>query len=123
MKLNWAEGELAEGLRCFRAQEFFAAHEHWESVWLVSKEPEKAFLQGLIQMAAAFHHLQCGNPRGSRSLLQRARGRLKRCPECFGGMDLSSLCEDIEGWLEVLEAGGTTRSRPYPELNPADDTE
>jgi len=123
MKLNWAEGELGKGLRCFRAQEFFSAHEHWESVWLVSKEPEKTFLQALIQMAAAFHHLQCGNPQGSRSLLQRARGRLERYPECFGEMDVSALCKDIDGWLQVLEAGGTTHSRPYPNLNPADDTE
>ena len=47
MKLIWTEGELGEGLRCYRAQEFFAAHEHWECVWLRSKEPEKTFLQGL----------------------------------------------------------------------------
>jgi uncharacterized protein len=123
MKLNWTEGELGEGLRCYRAQEFFAAHEHWESVWLASNEPEKAFLQGLIQVAAAFHHLQRGNPRGTRSLLERARMRLGRCPECFGGIDVSSLCRDIESWLQVLEAGGTSQSRSYPELNPGDDAE
>jgi len=117
VKLNWTEGELREGLRCYRAQEFFEAHEHWESAWLTSKEPEKAFLQGLIQVAAAFHHLQRGNPRGTRSLLERARVRLERCPACFGGIDVSSLCKDIEGWLQALEAGGITDSRTYPALN------
>jgi uncharacterized protein len=123
MKLNWMEGELGEGLRCYRAQEFFAAHEHWESVWLASNEPEKAFLQGLIQVAAAFHHLQRGNSRGTRSLLERARTRLGRCPGCIGGIDVGSLCRDIESWLQVLEAGGTSQSRSYPELNPGDDAE
>jgi uncharacterized protein len=123
MKLNWTAGELAEGLRCYRAQEFFGAHEHWESAWLASKEPEKSFLQGLIQVAAAFHHLQRGNPRGAHSLLERARVRLERCPQCFGGMDVSSLCRDIEGWLQVLEAGGATHSRSYPELHVAGDGE
>ena len=45
MDLNWTHGSLAEGLRCYHAQEFFAAHEHWESAWLASQEPEKTFLQ------------------------------------------------------------------------------
>jgi uncharacterized protein len=57
MTLDWTEGSLAEGLRWYDAGEFFAAHEAWESRWLESKEPEKTFLQGLIQVAAAFHAL------------------------------------------------------------------
>jgi uncharacterized protein len=116
MKLNWTEGELGEGLRCYRAREFFVAHEHWESVWLKSKEPEKTFLQGLIQVAAAFHHLQRGNPRGTRSLLQRARVRLARYPESFGGIDVTSLCKEIDEWLLALETGRTTRGNSYPQL-------
>jgi hypothetical protein len=116
MILNWTEGELAEGLRCYRAQEFFAAHEHWEIVWLDSKEPEKRFLQGLIQVAAAFHHLQRDNPRGTRSLLKRARARLEHYPRQFGGLDVTSLCGEIEVWLQALKAGRLTPGRSYPEL-------
>jgi uncharacterized protein len=117
MKLIWTEGELAEGLRCYRAREFFAAHEHWESVWLGSKEPEKTFLQGLIQVAAAFHHLQRDNARGTRSLLQRARARLVRYPEHFCGIDVTLLRMEIDEWLQALEAGiATTSGCPYPSL-------
>ena len=58
MDLDWTHGRLAEGLRCYHAQEFFAAHEHWENEWLASQEPEKTFLQALIQVAAAFHHFR-----------------------------------------------------------------
>ena len=117
MKLIWTEGELGEGLRCYRAQEFFAAHEHWECVWLRSKEPEKTFLQGLIQVAAAFHHLQRGNPRGTRSLLYRARLRLERYPESFRGIDVASLCKEIDEWLQVLKAGTATHGHSYPSLH------
>ncbi|MGB7844315.1 MAG: DUF309 domain-containing protein [Candidatus Acidiferrum sp.] len=117
MKLIWTEGELGEGLRCYRAQEFFEAHEHWESVWLGSREPEKTFLQGLIQVAAAFHHLQRGNPRGTSSLLQRARARLERYPEYFEGIDVGSLRSDIAEWLQALEAGRATAGRSFPNLH------
>jgi len=116
MKLIWTEGELGEGLRCYRRQQFFAAHEHWEYVWLRSKEPEKTFLQALIQVAAAFHHLQHGNPRGTLSLLHRARLRLERYPECFRGIDVASLCKEIDEWLHLLKAGTATRGRSYPSL-------
>ena len=116
MELNWTEGELGEGLRCYRAEKFFAAHEHWEIVWLASKEPEKTFLQGVIQVAAAFYHLQRDNALGTRFLLRRAQLRLVRYPEYFGGMDVSALRKEIEEWLRVLEAGGVTNGRSYPEL-------
>ncbi len=117
MKLIWTEGELGEGLRSYRAREFFAAHEHWEGVWLASKEPEKTFLQGLIQVAAAFHHLQRGNRRGTRSLLQRARLRLERYRGYSTGVDVTSFCKEIDEWLQMLEAGSAMKDRDYPQLN------
>jgi len=116
LNLIWTEGELGEGLQCYRARAFFAAHEHWEIVWLESKEPEKTFLQGLIQIAAAFHHLQRGNLPGTRSLLQKAQRRLERYPEYFGGIDVTSLRKDIRKWLQALEAGRATEGRAYPQL-------
>ena len=76
MKFDWTQGELAEGLRWYDAGEFFAAHEAWESVWLKRREPMKTFLQGLIQVAAAFHHLEDHNPLGTALLLQAALRRL-----------------------------------------------
>ena len=93
MKLDWTQGGLAEGLRCYRSREFFAAHEHWESVWLATKGPEKAFLQALIQLAAALHHIQRGNPRGAASLLRSALQRLEPHPLLFGGIAVSSLAK------------------------------
>src|SRR6266852_2759195 len=64
------QGELAEGLRCYRSQKYFAAHEHWERVWLATKGPEKSFLQALTQLAAALQHFQRGNSRGAASLMR-----------------------------------------------------
>src|SRR5262249_51243733 len=83
MSLDWTQGDLREGLGCFHSGAFFEAHEHWESVWLTAQEPEKTFLQGLIQVAAAFHHFQRGNYAGTISLLQSALRRLDAYPEAF----------------------------------------
>jgi uncharacterized protein len=104
MKFDWTQGALAEGLRLYHAGEFFAAHEAWESVWLGAQEPEKMFLQGLIQVTAAFHHLQRNNLRGTALLLQAALGRLERYPACFGSISVTLLCNDIRECLQALEA-------------------
>ena|ERR1700744_3627960 len=103
MKFDWTQGALAEGLRLYEAGKFFAAHEAWESVWLQAREPEKTFLQGLIQVTAAFHHLERGNRLGTTRLLRAALRRLERYPEHFGGISLDLLREDIRGCLRVLE--------------------
>jgi uncharacterized protein len=117
MKFEWTQGALAEGLRLYDAGEFFAAHEAWESVWLRAQEPEKTFLQGLIQVTAAFHHLQRENRLGTSRLLRAALGRLERYPENFGGISVDLLCDDIRVWLQTLEAGSADPQRGVARIN------
>jgi hypothetical protein len=105
MKFDWYEGPLAKGLRLYEAGEFFSAHEEWEIVWLSSPEPEKTFLQGLIQVTAAFHHLQRENRLGTVLLLQAALRRLELYPASFGGISVEPLCSEIRDRLRLLEDG------------------
>lgn len=115
-RFNWAGGPLAEGLRCYRSQQFFEAHEHWESVWLTLQEPEKSFLQSLIQVSAAFHHLQNGNRRGAISLLGRALLRLDLCSPEFCSLRVAKLREQVRGWLHALQHDATELPSAFPEF-------
>ena len=116
MALDWTHGDLSEGLRCFHSGAFFEAHEHWESVWLAAHEPEKTFLQGLIQAAAAFYHFQRGNFPGTISLLRSALRRLDGYPPTFAGIAVAPLCAEIHLWLEALEAVPQSSPPPVPQL-------
>jgi uncharacterized protein len=122
MKFDWTDGPLAEGLQLYNTEEFFSAHEAWESVWLNSPEPEKTFLQGLIQVTAAFHHLRRNNALGTALLLQAALRRLDRYPASFGGISVELLCEDIRQRLRELEAAEPALQLPSPRIRPASDT-
>jgi predicted metal-dependent hydrolase len=113
---DWTQGGLFEGLRCFHSGAFFEAQEHWESVWLAAQEPEKTFLQGLIQVAAAFHHFQRGNCAGTISLMRSALRRLDRYPEVFAGVVVAPLRVAIRSWLEALEAAPQSSWPPVPQL-------
>jgi predicted metal-dependent hydrolase len=116
VSLDWNRGELAEGLACYRRREFFEAHEHWESVWLCLEEPEKSFVQAVIQMTAAFHHLQKGNFVGAASLLRRTARRLETCPASFGGIAVVPLFSEIRRWIQALERGKPGQPHEFPKI-------
>jgi predicted metal-dependent hydrolase len=69
------------GLVAYERGEFFDAHELLEPAWMGTPDlPERALLQGLIKVAAAYVHGVRGNPKGivrnltgARSLLEEAR--------------------------------------------------
>jgi uncharacterized protein len=119
MPLDWKSAPLAEGLACYRNKQFFEAHEHWESAWLNLQEPEKSFLQALIQMTAAFHHLHTGNTVGACSLLRRTLRRLEACPTCYGGIFVTPTTHEIRAWLQSIESGSATPSA-FPQISPLD---
>jgi predicted metal-dependent hydrolase len=116
MPLEWMDGALAQGLKCYQNEEFFLAHEHWESVWLISEEPEKTLLQALIQIAAAFHHLQKKNSIGAASLLQAAMRRLDSFPSVYGGVEVESLRKSIREWLKKLKRQNLSPQLSFPRI-------
>jgi predicted metal-dependent hydrolase len=102
MALDWSSGELAAGLACYRNEEFFEAHEHWEDVWRQLADPEKNFLQGLIQVTVAMHHFRNANIVGAEALLERALRRFEQCPESFAGINADQLRSDVLLWKHAL---------------------
>jgi len=90
-------------------------------VWLAADEPEKTFLQALIQVAASFHHFQRGNYAGTTSLLRSALRRLDEFPETFAGVALIPLRAAIRLWLHALETIPPTTVPPVPRLELAVD--
>ena len=104
MIFDWTQGALAQGLRDYRAGHYFEAHESWEAVWITCHGPEKALLQGLIQVAAAFHHYERGNLLGTQLTFQKALLRLDPLPAEFGGIAVALLRDDIHGCLNKLQA-------------------
>lgn len=65
---------LAAGLAAYERGDFFEAHEDLEPAWMGTDDPvERALLQGLIKVAAAYVHDVRGNPLGIARNLEGAR--------------------------------------------------
>src|ERR1700730_9876042 len=94
-----------EGIELFNRAAFFEAHEVLEDVWRAAPQPEKKFLQGLIQVAVALHHHGNGNLAGARSVLRRAFRNLSLYPEGYGGIHSAGLLRNIAEWQRALDEG------------------
>ena len=119
MKPAEKKEKLELGMAHFNAEKFFEAHEVWEEVWLAEADPEKTFLQGLIQVAAAFHHYKRGNSRGAESLLMAGILKLSRCPEKHFGMAIGELRGAAKEWARLLGEGRGPCGAKLPRLKAA----
>jgi len=115
MSANDERAAFSRGLRQFNAREFWHAHESWEAIWLVAPEPDKTFLQGIIQIAAAFYHHQKKNHEGMRSLMRRGLAKVEEFPAAYRGLRLEPLRRAVREWL-AADARGESLPHRYPVL-------
>jgi hypothetical protein len=87
-------------------------HEHWESVWLATKGPEKAFLQASIQLVAALHHIQRVTREARRHCYGRHYSDLSPTRCCSEAL----LCHRSPRWLQELETGAARPELAVPQI-------
>lgn len=104
------------GMDQFNSRRFFEAHESWEEIWLGAPEPDKTFLQGIIQVSAAFHHYSRGNLSGTKSLLKAGLRKLERFPDAYRGLRVEDLRKAARRWIEALAARKDCADDPRPRL-------
>ena len=100
------------GISLFNNAEFFDAHEALEDIWRAAPPENKKFLQGLIQVAVAFHHYSTGNRVGMRSVLERAIRNLAEPSGSFGQIHLPALLQSLVQWREALDNNSQVPALP-----------
>src|SRR5436190_16702810 len=107
-----------EGVAHFNRREFWEAHESWETIWLAAESEVEQFLQGLIQIAAAYHHVKRGTFRGAMRLFDAGLQRLQPFPMQYCGLDRSAVDAAARRHRALLadRAGRAFDESEYPEL-------
>ena len=110
------EKPLAKGLALFNSGHFFDAHEALEDVWREAPRHShrRRHLQGLVQLAVAFHHRSTGNLVGARSVLERALRNVEGAEESFPEVDWKRLRTSLKPWREYLEDARRKPGAPSP---------
>lgn len=109
---------LAKAVQEFNSWRFYDCHETLEDVWREvggkSSEAELAdFYQGIIKVAAGFHHVLRDNHRGAILLLADSLRLLAPYRPRTLGVDVGSLTESVRRCLEQIEALGPERLREF----------
>ena len=118
------EPAFLRGVNHFNALEFWESHEAWEELWLVAESDLDQFLQGLIQVAAAYHHLKRGTFRGGVRLFDAGLARLSKFPAGTCGIDRSDVehaAREHRDWaadrLARDDGGARLAQNAYPKIH------
>jgi predicted metal-dependent hydrolase len=109
---------LAKGIREFNDWRFYDCHETLEDVWreVGSKGEEGTladFYQGIIKIAAGFHHVLRDNHRGAVNLLSDSFRLLDRYRPTTLGVDVERLIADVRPCLSRIIELGPQRLREF----------
>lgn len=109
---------VPHGIALFNSADFFAAHEAFEEVWREVPDHERIrrHLQGLVQLAVAFHHQSTGNREGACSVLERAIGNLSGAEESFPELDWERFWASLNPWREYLANNPQMPDNPPAQL-------
>lgn len=91
------------------AQNYFGAHEAWETAWKQAKGTgAEELFKGLSQLGAGYVHLLRGNAHGATTLLRRGASRVGAYPVGTRGIDTVALAERLEADARAVETGALT---------------
>jgi predicted metal-dependent hydrolase len=98
-----------DGIDQFNQGEFYACHDTLEAIWMESAQTEKAFYQGVLQIAVALYHLGNLNWQGAVILLGEGIRRLTPYEPHYFGIDVERLVDDSVALLRSLQALGAEK--------------
>jgi len=107
------------GISLFNSGRFWEAHEAWEEIWQRRPEDARVFIQGLIQLAAAYHQLKRQIYRGADIHLRQAEERLKLFPPDFLGIDVRELYGEIADSIGLLDSNRSAETNPFQRIVPS----
>jgi predicted metal-dependent hydrolase len=107
------DARLREGIRLFNDHKFFASHEVLESFYHDTDAENKPFLEGLIQLAAAFRLFSdFGEAKGSVRMIYQALMRFENYQPAFLQVRVAELCQAAEAWAKAVEASDKRPTLP-----------
>jgi predicted metal-dependent hydrolase len=111
------DARLREGIRLFNEQQFFECHEILEPYYHETEAPNKPFLEGLIQLAAAFRlYREFGEIKGPVRMVHQALVRFENYQPSFLEICVNELSQAAEAWAKAAEHATDRVSSALPKI-------
>jgi uncharacterized protein len=98
------DARLRDGIRLFNEGRFFECHEILEAFYHEAADENKPFVEGLIQLAAAFRmYRDFGEIKGPVRMIHQALIRFENYQPSFLQIQVKDLCQAAEAWTKAVE--------------------
>ena len=105
------DARLREGVGLFNERRFFECHEVLEALYHETDAANKPFIEGLIQLAAAFRMFSdFGEVKGPVRMIHQALIRFENFQPAFLQVRVKDLCQTAEAWAKAAEAANAQPS-------------
>src|SRR5689334_19653090 len=109
------DARLRDGIRLFNDRQFFECHEILEPFYQETDDENKAFLEGLIQLAAAFRlYWEFGETKGPVRMIHQALIRFENYQPTFLQIQVEKLCRASEAWAQAAEGNAAELAANIP---------
>lgn len=107
------------GVELFNQREWYAAHDAFEALWHDTEDPERRWLQGIVQIAVAMVHVERGNHNGALILLGEGCTRLRTAvaaPPSWTSSSIFDPCRALQQQLSGAAVAGAAAADAVPAL-------
>ena len=95
-----------EAIAQFNSGDYYACHDTLEAIWNDSWQSDRAFYQGILQIAVGLYHLKSQNWHGAAILLGEGTSRLPSYLPEYQSIDVENLLEDSLHILRTVQTNG-----------------
>ena len=97
---------FADAIAQFNNGDYYTCHDTLESIWNDAWQSDRAFYQGILQIAVGLYHLHNQNWHGATILLGEGTSRLPAYLPDYQSIDVETLLEDSLQILSNVQLGG-----------------
>ena len=97
---------FAAAIAQFNSGDYYACHDTLEAIWNDAWQSDRAFYQGILQIAVGLYHLQNQNWHGATILLGEGTSRLPAYLPEYQSIDVENLLEDSLQILRTVQING-----------------
>ena len=113
---SFNDPRFVAGVIFFNGGDWYASHDLFEELWQETAEPERRWLQGIVQIAVALLHGERGNSHGAMVLLGEGLGRLRSAQASPAHWLEDPLIKPCQQRLWALQQGEIPLAEPLPQL-------
>jgi predicted metal-dependent hydrolase len=112
------DARLRDGIGLFNEGRFFESHEILEEFYYATEEANKPFIEGLIQLAAAFRlYSDFAEVKGPVRMIHQALIRFENYPASYLDIRVNELSESMEAWANQASAAAGKRLSSIPKIH------